>query len=111
MAFTKSRSRDANRYGKKYPIVNVPPRPVLVTQGTTYIETFEIAFNGESSVAHNFKESFPNVPIVTATAVDSGSNDTANVNVFIRSVNKFQVVIGVSNTGFNGTVMVQAISV
>lgn len=111
MAFTKSRSRDANRYVKKYPIVNVPKRQVLITQGTTYIEAFEIEFNGETSITWTFKESFPDVPIVTATAVDSGSNDTANVNVFIRSVNKFQVIIGVSNTNFNGTVMVQAISV
>ena len=40
--------------------------------------------------------SFTNVPVVTVTSVDSESNNQANVNAYVTSVNTTEVQISVS---------------
>ena len=110
MSYTKTRSRDQNRYVKKYGFVRVPPRPHLITDRVTIIEAVELSFSNVSSVEHVFDSSFPGTPVVTATALDSESNSTANVNVFIKSLSSTNVTIGTSET-FTGTIMMQAIYV
>ena len=110
MSFTKTRSRDANRWVKKYPLVRVRKVGVLVTDKETYVEVEELTFSGQASISYNFKSAFPDTPVVTATALDSQENSAANVNVFIKSVTKSSVEIGVSDD-FTGIVMLQAIYV
>ena len=110
MSYTKTRSRDANRWGKKYSYVKVEPKPYLITEKSTILEAVEVTFSNESSVTYVFKASFPDAPSVTATALDSESSDAANVNVFIKSITSTQVTIGTSDT-FTGIIMLQAIYV
>jgi hypothetical protein len=110
MSHTRFRTRDANRWGKKYSLVRVRKVPVLVIDRETWIEGAEIKFNGVDVMTYHFKQDFPDTPIVTATAVDTNDLDVSNVNIFISSVDKFTVTVGSSNV-FTGTVMLHAIHI
>tara|TARA_S200000501_G_C20691088_1_gene685127 strand:+ start:313 stop:591 length:279 start_codon:yes stop_codon:yes gene_type:complete len=81
--------------------------PYIITDNEVWIEAESLSFGGESSKQYFFKTKFPGVPVVTATALDSVNNDTANINVFIKSLAVNEVTIGVSER-FTGTIMVQA---
>jgi hypothetical protein len=110
MSYTRLKTRDANRWGKKYPFIRVRKVPVLVGDKETWIEAAVIHFVGASTATYHFDQKFPAAPIVTATAVDAGNLDIANVNIFISSVDKYTVVIGSSQI-LTGTVTLQAIYV
>ena len=110
MSYTKTRSRDALRWGKKYSFRRVEAKPYLITDKSAMLEAIEITFVNDTEVTHTFDAPFPSVPSVTATALDSGNNNTANVNVFIKSLTSNSVTVCVSET-FTGSVMLQAIHV
>ena len=109
MAYVRLRSRNANRWCKKYPFVRVEPVPVLVGDRPTWIEAVELEFNNEDSATHQFDTKFPGVPIVTCTPVEYSSlSQTAAVNLSISSCTKNAVEIE-SSAIFTGTVMLHAI--
>lgn len=100
-------ARDKQRFRKVYPFIR--KKPVLETTGdTATIEVGAITFSNESSVTHAFTTTFSSAPIINVVSVDSESNNTANVNVFITSVSTTQVVVETSQT-FTGTVHYHAI--
>jgi len=107
-------TRDKQRFRKVYPYLR--RKPVLETIGgggggggdTATIEVGAITFSNESSVTHAFTTSFSSAPIVTVVSVDSESNGTANINVFITSVSTSQVIVETSQT-FTGKVHYHAI--
>ena len=103
-------TRDKQRFRKVYPYLR--RKPVLETIGgggdTATIEVGAITFTNESSVTHAFTTSFSSAPIITVVSVDSESNGTANVNVFITSVSTSQVIVETSQT-FTGKVHYHAI--
>ena len=102
-------TRDKQRFRKVYPFIR--KKPVLETIGagdTATIEVGAITFTNESTVTHAFTTTFSSAPIINVVSVDSESNNTANVNVFITSVSTTQVVVETSQT-FTGTVHYHAI--
>jgi hypothetical protein len=108
MSYGRFKSRDANRWGKKYPFVRVRKVPVLVGDTETWIETAILNFDGDDTHVYNFSSEFPAAPVVTATAVDSDDLDVASVNIFIIAVSSQQITVGASQV-FTGTVAMQAI--
>ncbi len=80
--------RDRQRAKKTYPFIRVPPR-IFVDAGDfsqSFIEVGVVSFANESSKTYTFAHSFPSVPTVVITAVDSVPNGQANVNTYISSV-------------------------
>ena len=114
MANTKIRSRDANRFGKKYSRARIPSKPFLMTENFSFIEVSKLQFRDANSYTHTFKTDFPGIPTVTASPMDasdpSGARNLGNVNVWISSLTQFTVTINTSEN-FYGTVMMQAIYV
>ena len=108
MAHVKLRTRDANRWCKKYPHVRVPKRPVQVGDRPVWMETRELHFDEAEQVSYIFETNFPGVPILSITGIDSPSNSMANVHFFIKSINKNSCVVGSSET-FSGHVYIHAI--
>ena len=108
MSYTRFKTRDANRWGKKYPFVRVRKVPMIVGTSEIWIEAVEITFDGINEITYHFECNFPGTPVVTATALDSSDLDVSNVNIFIESVDQYTVTIGSSQV-FTGTVMLQAI--
>ena len=104
MAKTTTKLRDRNRFVKKSPFRRRQPNFALETEAETIVEAILLDFDGSESETHNFKASFPGVPVVTATAL---IND-GNVNVWVSSVSADSVTVAVSD-GFTGQVAVQAI--
>ncbi len=110
MASTKFKKRDLNRYRKIYPYLRRKPVWSYCADKEVIIEVGSITFTNSNSESHTFSENFSEAPTVTAIAYDSEGNSSADVNVFITSVSKTQVTIGVSNN-FTGTVEFHAIMV
>ena len=109
MAYSRLKSRDANRYCKKYSYVRVPKVPILLGDRPVYMETKEIVFEDVESVTHTFDQDFPETPIVTVTHVESsGTDNIASVNLFLEQLNKHTVTVSASEN-FSGTVMMHAI--
>lgn len=97
--------RDNNRFRKIYPFIRRKPS----TGGSNVVfESGKKVVTGTDTATISFSTNFTSAPFVTATAFDSDSNNTANVNTFIVSVTTTQVVIGFSSA-FNGEVHYHAI--
>ena len=107
MASGKVRTRDANRFHKKYSRARIRPKPQQFADydAATQIEAVRIKFDLESSYTFIFKLIYPEIPVITATAVGI-SPGFSNVNVFVSEVTKTYAVIEVSEP-FIGEVHVQ----
>ena len=88
MSGTTFKKRDKNRYRKIYRYLRKKPSNTFYFDKPTIIEAHYIDFDGTSTTGtYTCTQIFaPNLPYVTATAVDSESNSQADVNVFISSV-------------------------
>ena len=115
MAGTTFKKRDLNRFRKVYPYIRKKPVLSLIADssggsgGEVVMEAASVSFSDESGpVEHIFTETFSSAPSVTATAVDSESNNSANINIFIKSISTTAVSFE-SSEAFTGTVSFQAI--
>ena len=97
MSGTTFKKLDKNRYRKVYRYLRKKPVITYQADKPVSMESYYIDFDGSStSGTYNFTVTFPSAPHVTATSVDSNSNSQANVNVFVSSVTKTQVVFELS---------------
>jgi len=111
MASTKFTKRDKNRFRKVYPYLRVRPVNTFIADKTVVIEIGEIDFsNTEGPITYTFEQNFTSAPTVTAISIDSESNDTADVNIFVNSVSTTAVQISAS-AAFTGKVHFQAIMI
>ena len=108
MAGTKSKQRDKQRFRKVYPYIRRKPRLEYVLDKETVIEASSITFTSTDAGSHTFVQSFSSAPVITAISVDSESNNSANVNVFVSSVTTTTLTIKAS-APFTGTVHFHAI--
>jgi hypothetical protein len=108
MACSKLVKRNLNRYRKVYPYLRKRPAWGFISDVPTYLEAGRIIFNNTNTVEYSFTCKFPGVPTVTATAIDSEGNDSADVNVYIKKVDSLRVTIETSQA-FTGAVEFQAI--
>ena len=108
MAGSKFKKRDMNRFRKVYPYLRKSPRYRLISDKRCQIEVGQIEFSDSSTGTFTFSEPFEGQPYVSVIAVDSSSNDSADVNVFITTVDTRSVVIGTSQN-FTGHVHIHAI--
>ena len=113
------RRKDKNRYRKVYRYLRKKPKYEFVSDGdlTIVVGTaiFDADGNGTATNTATVTYAscdptaiFVQVPSVTATAVDSYSNDTADVNIFITSVTTSAVTFE-SSAPFYGEVHFQVI--
>ena len=110
MGFTKLKLRDLNRYRKIYPYLRKEPSLSYTSDKELQIEAGIITFTNQSQGTHTFSQVFVSAPTITAISVDSKSNNTADVNVFVNTVSKTQVILETSEK-FTGEVHFQAIMV
>ncbi len=82
----------------------------MVSDSEFTIEVSELTYTNSSTATHIFSQTFTSVPTITAISVDSSSNNTANVNVFVTAVSTTSVTIETSQT-FTGKVHFHAILV
>ena len=108
MAGTKFKKRDMNRYRKVYPYLRKSPKYKLVSDKRVQIEVGQISIDDAAEGTFTFQEDFEGQPFVSVTAVDSLANDSADVNVFVKTVNTKTVTIGTSQN-FTGLVHIHAI--
>jgi len=105
------KKRDLNRFRKVYPWSRKRERLSIVPSAENFkIEVGVLEFSSENSKTVEFTESFTEVPVVTAISVDSESNDTANVNVFVAAVSTTSVTFEASMS-FTGVIHFHAIQV
>ena len=101
---TKSKKRDRNRFRKVYPYLRRKPINEYVLDRPTTIEVGEVIFDNTSGpVSFVFNESYDSIPNITAIAVDTENNGSANVSIFIKEVSTTGVVFEASNA-FTGKV-------
>lgn len=98
--------RDNNRFRKIYPFIR--RKPFYTTGDNVTFESGTATVTSANSITIIFTTNFSSAPYVTATAYDSLSNGTANVNAYIESVSTTQVIIGFS-AAFTGEVHYHAI--
>lgn len=111
MASSTFNKRDLNRFRKVYPWNRKRERLSIVPDAESFkIEVGTATLTNEDAKTVNFTESFTSTPIVTAISIDSESNNTANVNVFIGEVSKTAVTFQTSMS-FTGTIHFHAIQV
>jgi len=108
MATTKFKKRNMNRFRKVYPYLRREPRYELVSTTESLIEISAVPFVNSDSAIYVYANHFPSAPVVTATAVDTNGNSTADVNVYLSSVSATQVIVETS-AKFTGTVHLHAI--
>jgi hypothetical protein len=102
-----SKARDYNRFRKIYRYIRRKPF-FQIEAADVIVESTSIIFTNTHQATHSFSKTFSSAPFVTATAIDSETNQSANVNVFIVSVSKTAVVIETS-APFTGKVHIHAI--
>ena len=108
MAGTKFSKRNLNRYRKAYPFIREEPINSYLSTESVILEVGKVTFNGTDSMSYALTENFPSVPTVTAVSVDSLSNNSANVNIFVTSVTTSGIIFKSSQT-FSGEVHFHAI--
>jgi len=104
------KKKDKNRYRKVYPYIRKAPVYEYCSDIPVEIEVGEIIFTNTDTGTYNFTSTFLSVPMITAISYDSESNNQANVNIYIESVNRNTVVIK-SSAAFTGKVHFHAIMV
>ena len=103
MAGIKFKKRDLNRFRKVYPFIREAPVESYMTDEAFIIEIGEVAFSDSSEVSYLFVETFTSAPAVAAISLDSESNNSANVNIFVSSVSTTGVTFK-SSQNFTGKV-------
>ena len=101
--FTK---KDKNRYRKLYSYLRKKPDFEFCSNEDFELIVGNVTFtNSSGPVTYTFPAtaSYSSVPVITAIAVDSESNSTANVNIFITSITNTQVQFE-SSAPFTGLV-------
>jgi len=85
--------KDRNRFRKVYSYIRKKPVYQYCSDGDFKVIVGSVTFtNSAGPITYTYPTSGPesvtytNAPIVTAISVDSESNDTANVNIFITAV-------------------------
>ena len=110
MAGIKFKKRDLNRYRKVYPFIREAPVESFMAGEAFVIEVGDVEFANASSATYTFNEKFTSAPTITAVAVDSNSNNSANVNIFVSSVSTTSVTLE-SSQNFSGKVSFHVILV
>ncbi len=108
MAGTKFKKRDMNRYRKVYPYLRKSPKYKLISEKRVQLEVGQVDLTDASQGTYTFSENFEGQPYVSVLSVDSLGNDSADVNVYIKSVDTKSVTIGTSQN-FTGTIHIHAI--
>jgi len=103
MAGTTFKKRDLNRFRKTYPYIRRKPIQSYVSEKETILEAGSLTFSAASSATHTFTEIYDSAPFVTAIAVDTDSNDGADVNIYISNITKTFVTFE-SSQEFTGAV-------
>jgi hypothetical protein len=109
------KKRDANRFRKIYSYIRRKPVDQFVSDTGFTMLVGEVDFNNTSGPVSltyttiDHEVVFQNVPSITAISVDSESNDTANVNIFITGITTTAVTFE-SSAPFTGKVNFQIIS-
>ena len=110
MAKAFFKKRDKNRYRKVYPYIRKAPVWDYCSNVPVEIEIGEIEYNSASTGTYYFTSTFTSAPVITAVSYDAYNNGTADVNVYISSVDTTKVVINTS-ANFTGKVHFHAIRV
>ena len=110
MASTKLKRRDLNRFRKVYPFLRRRPVYGFVSDEELVVEVGKVTFSDSNSEIYTFAETYSSVPTITAISVDSETNGTADVNVFISSISTTSVTFATSDS-FIGQVHFQIIKV
>lgn len=113
MARLKVRSRDRNRFTKKYPFIRAPQRLVLETDGAIQVELLTLSFSNESTKTGTYEIPFVDSSFrVLLSARDSTNLDSANVALAIDDAisDRSQVKVDAS-APFTGLVDVIALKV
>ena len=108
MAVTKFKKKDLNRIKKVYPYIRKKPVWGLLSDKEVIIEAASVTFTNSASESHAFEGKYDGAPVITAIAVDSESNHTADVNIFVESVDRETVTLGASQA-FTGAVHFHAV--
>ncbi len=103
MSGIKFKKKDLNRYRKVYPYQRKEPRNTLTATSEVTIEIGKVSFNNASSATYTFTETYTSAPTITAVSVDSSSNNTANVNIFISEITTQKATFN-SSQAFTGNV-------
>ena len=95
----KFNKRDMNRYRKVYRYIRKKPVNHYCTDGPFELIAGALDFTNSDSETYTFplNTTLINVPVVTVTAVDSESNDQADVNAFVTAVTNQEVTIETSS--------------
>ena len=115
MSRFKARSRDRNRFTKKYPFVRAPRRMEMISTGEIAIELGRLKFFDESSKTLVFEAEFEDngyTIVAVPRNTEDANTDSAQVSIYIdanTATNK-QVTVHASSN-FTGEVDVVAIKV
>ena len=108
------KKRDAQRFRKIYNYIRRKPVETFVANKSLTIIAGTVNFSNTSESKFKYKDSDPDiifktVPAVTAIAIDSLNNDSANVNIFVSQISRTEVTFE-SSAPFDGVVSFQVIS-
>ena len=108
MAGTKFKKRDMNRFRKVYPYLRKSPRYRLISDKRVQIEVGDAVFTDAVEGTFTFSETFEGQPYVSVLSVDTENNDSADVNVYVKTVDSKSVTVATSQN-FTGKVHIHAI--
>lgn len=109
------KQRDANRFRKIYNFIRRKPINQYTSEAGFVMVVGDVDFaNTSGPVTFTYTTAdptvtFSNAPIITAISVDSLSNNSANVNIFITSITTTTVTFE-SSAPFTGKVNFQIVS-
>jgi|TARA_R110000822_G_scaffold110473_7_gene240680 hypothetical protein len=109
------KKRDANRFRKIYSYIRRKPVDQFVSDNGFTMFTGDVDFvstSGPVSLIYTTIDpliNFSNVPSITAISLDSLSNNSANVNIFITTITTTSVTFE-SSAPFTGKVNFQIVS-
>ena len=113
MARLKVRSKDKNRFSKKYPFVRAPERLVFEGDGGIQVELLTLSFSNESSKTGVYELPFEATDFrVLVSPRDSTNSDSANVALTVDDAvsDRTQVKVDAS-APFTGLVDVIALRI
>ena len=123
MGSIKFTKYDRNRFRKTYPRFRVLPNEGYRSNGEMAIEAYEVEFIDQSTVTVQLNEDYTTAPTVTVTpyqkATPSGTDEVANINVYVESViltgvppgGRKAIVTLRTSEDYTGVIFLQAIQV
>jgi len=113
MARAKFRSRDRNRFVKRYQFVKAARRNTYIADNDVVIELGRVKFVNEAEKLFTFEQPFDsNNYAVTVIPRDTSTTDSAHVNIFIDNDRSGVTgVMIVASAPFTGEVDIMAIRV